>query len=74
MASTHFVTNPVPDLVDTDLAADPPLLEAVAREGAGWSLEALHDTGPGQHAVVESGQRQSKTTTPRMFLPACMSS
>ncbi|MCD2196008.1 acyl-CoA dehydrogenase family protein [Actinomycetospora endophytica] len=45
MPSTHAVTNQVPDLVDTDLAADPPLLEAVAREGAGWSLDALHDTG-----------------------------
>ena len=45
MAPTHLVTNQVPELVDTDLAADPPLLEAVEREGAGWSLDTLHDTG-----------------------------
>ena len=45
MAPTLVVTNQVPDLVDTDLAADPPLLEALAREGAGWSLDALHETG-----------------------------
>lgn len=45
MPPTHAVTNQAPDLVEVDLAADPPLLEAVAREGAGWALEGLHDTG-----------------------------
>ncbi len=45
MAPTHVVTNQVPEYVDHDLAADPPLLEAVEREGAGWSLDALHETG-----------------------------
>lgn len=42
---THVVTNQVPDLVDVDLAADPPLLEALHRERAGWALDDLHDTG-----------------------------
>ncbi|MDL5159230.1 acyl-CoA dehydrogenase family protein [Actinomycetospora termitidis] len=45
MAPTHVVTNQAPDLVDVDLAADPPLLEAVGREGAGWALDELHQTG-----------------------------
>ncbi|HEY2192712.1 MAG TPA: acyl-CoA dehydrogenase family protein [Actinomycetospora sp.] len=45
MAPTHVVTNQVPELVDHDLAADPPLLEALEREGAGWSVDALHDIG-----------------------------
>ncbi|WP_018331251.1 acyl-CoA dehydrogenase family protein [Actinomycetospora chiangmaiensis] len=45
MAPTHVVTNQAPDLVGFDAAADPPLLEALEREGAGWSLDDLHETG-----------------------------
>jgi putative acyl-CoA dehydrogenase len=45
MAPTHVVTNQAPELVGHDVAADPPLLEAVEREGAAWSLDALHDAG-----------------------------
>ncbi|MCD2185986.1 acyl-CoA dehydrogenase family protein [Actinomycetospora soli] len=45
MAPTHVVTNQAPDLVGFDAAADPPLLEALEREGAGWALDELHETG-----------------------------
>jgi putative acyl-CoA dehydrogenase len=43
--ATHEVTNQVPDLVGHDVAADPPLLEALEREGAGWARDELHEVG-----------------------------
>jgi putative acyl-CoA dehydrogenase len=43
--STHEVTNQVPPLVGHDVAAYPPLLESLAREGAGWAAEELHALG-----------------------------
>ncbi|MFG1604451.1 isovaleryl-CoA dehydrogenase [Actinoplanes sp. NPDC049265] len=42
---THDVFNQPPPLVGYDVAADTALLEAVRREGADWSLEALHELG-----------------------------
>jgi putative acyl-CoA dehydrogenase len=42
---THEVTNQPPPLVGQDVAQDPALLEATAREGAGWALEGLHRLG-----------------------------
>ncbi|MDD7939950.1 acyl-CoA dehydrogenase family protein [Actinomycetospora lutea] len=45
MPATHEVTNQVPDLVGHDVAADPPLLEALEREGAGWYRDELHAVG-----------------------------
>ena len=42
---THEVVNQPPPLVDYDIAADPALLEAVAREGAGWAVGDLHRLG-----------------------------
>jgi len=42
---THEVTNQVPELVGHDAAADPPLLEALDREGAGWARGELHEIG-----------------------------
>jgi putative acyl-CoA dehydrogenase len=42
---THVVTNQPPPLVGHDVAADPALLEAVDREGAGWYLDDLHRLG-----------------------------
>jgi putative acyl-CoA dehydrogenase len=42
---THEVFNQVPALVGHDLADDPALLEAVAREGAAWHLDDLHRLG-----------------------------
>jgi putative acyl-CoA dehydrogenase len=45
LSATHQVTNQVPPLVGHDVAAYPPLLESLAREGAGWSAEELHDLG-----------------------------
>jgi putative acyl-CoA dehydrogenase len=45
MPDTHEVTNQAPPLVDYDLARDPALLEGLAREGAGWALQEIHDLG-----------------------------
>ncbi|MFI5935349.1 acyl-CoA dehydrogenase family protein [Actinoplanes sp. NPDC051494] len=42
---THEVVNQVPPLAGHDLAADAALLEAVAREGAGWAADELHRLG-----------------------------
>jgi putative acyl-CoA dehydrogenase len=42
---THEVRNQVPPLVGHDVAADPALLEAVEREGAGWATPELHELG-----------------------------
>jgi putative acyl-CoA dehydrogenase len=42
---THEVLNQPPPLTGHDLAADPALLEAVAREGAGWATRELHRLG-----------------------------
>jgi putative acyl-CoA dehydrogenase len=43
--STHEVVNQPPPLVDYDIAADPALLDGVAREGAGWAIDDLHRLG-----------------------------
>jgi putative acyl-CoA dehydrogenase len=45
MPATHEVTNQVPPLVGHDVAAYPPLLEGLEREGAGWALEEVHALG-----------------------------
>jgi len=42
---THEVRNQVPPLGGHDVAADPALLEAVDREGAGWAVPSLHELG-----------------------------
>jgi putative acyl-CoA dehydrogenase len=53
--TTHEVRNQVPPLAGHDVAADPVLLEAVEREGAGWAATELHDLGllAGQPATAE---------------------
>ena len=43
--STHVVRNQVPPLAGYDVADDPALLEAAAREGAGWAAGELHELG-----------------------------
>jgi putative acyl-CoA dehydrogenase len=45
MAMTHQVTNQPPPLAGYDAADDPALLEALSREGAGWSQAAVRDLG-----------------------------
>jgi putative acyl-CoA dehydrogenase len=45
MTTTHEVTNQVPPLVGHDTAADPALLAAVEREGAGWALDEISALG-----------------------------
>src|SRR3954447_21998346 len=43
--ATHEVFTQPPPLVGHDVAADPALLEAVEREGAGWAGDDLHRLG-----------------------------
>lgn len=43
--TTHEVTNQVPPCEAYDVAADPVLLEGLAREGAGWHAPDLHRLG-----------------------------
>ncbi|MFD5566326.1 isovaleryl-CoA dehydrogenase [Kitasatospora griseola] len=45
MASTHEVTNQVPDPYGHDVAEDPTLLAALDRAGAGWAADELHALG-----------------------------
>ncbi|MFD8598895.1 isovaleryl-CoA dehydrogenase [Kitasatospora sp. NPDC059646] len=45
MASTHEVTNQVPDPYGHDVAEDPTLLGALERAGAGWAAGELHALG-----------------------------
>ncbi|GJF28643.1 acyl-CoA dehydrogenase [Kitasatospora sp. NE20-6] len=45
MPSTHEVTNQVPDPYGHDVAADPGLLAALHRAGAGWAEDELHELG-----------------------------
>jgi putative acyl-CoA dehydrogenase len=45
MPATHEVTNQVPPLVGHDVAAYPPLLESLTREGAGWAVDEVHELG-----------------------------
>ncbi|MEP7026213.1 MAG: DNA alkylation response protein, partial [Actinomycetota bacterium] len=42
---THEVTNQVPPLAGHDVAADPALLAALDREGAGWAAAEVHELG-----------------------------
>jgi putative acyl-CoA dehydrogenase len=43
--ATHEVFNQVPDIVPFDTAADPTLLAALHREGAGWAEDEVHELG-----------------------------
>ena len=45
MNITHEVTNQVPPLIDYDVAEYPVLLEGLAREGAAWAMDELHQLG-----------------------------
>jgi putative acyl-CoA dehydrogenase len=45
MPATHEVTNQVPPLVGHDVAAYAPLLESLAREGADWAVDEVHELG-----------------------------
>ncbi|MGW4743795.1 acyl-CoA dehydrogenase family protein [Streptomyces sp. NPDC004290] len=45
MPSTHEVTNQAPPLTGYDVSADPALLEALRREGAGWAEAEVRELG-----------------------------
>ncbi|MFF3607787.1 acyl-CoA dehydrogenase family protein [Streptomyces sp. NPDC002463] len=45
MPPTHEVTNQVPPLTGYDVSADPALLEALRREGAGWAEAEVRELG-----------------------------
>jgi putative acyl-CoA dehydrogenase len=54
--STHEVRNQVPPLAGYDVADDPALLEAAAREGAGWAADELHTLGRRAGSAVTGEQ------------------
>lgn len=58
MPTTHEVTNQVPPLTGYDVAADPALLEALRREGAGWAEAEVRELGvrAGGHEAQEWGR------------------
>ncbi|MGH3309066.1 MAG: isovaleryl-CoA dehydrogenase [Streptomyces sp.] len=58
MSRTHEVTNQVPPHHGYDAAADPALLEAVTREGAGWAAGEMHQLGSlaGSEQAAEWGR------------------
>ncbi|GAB3494650.1 acyl-CoA dehydrogenase family protein [Amycolatopsis cihanbeyliensis] len=62
MPSTHEVTNQVPPLTGHDAAADPALLAALHREGAGWAEPELHELGrlAGSEQAQEWGRLASE--------------
>src|SRR5580692_3177219 len=45
MTSTHEVFNQPPVLAGYDVAADPAMLDALRREGAGWAEDSLRELG-----------------------------
>jgi putative acyl-CoA dehydrogenase len=58
MPSTHEVTNQPPPLVGYDASADPALLDALRREGAGWAEPGLRQLGllAGSEQAQENGR------------------
>ena len=64
---THQVFNQPPVLAGYDVADDPVLLDAVAREGAPWALPSVHDLGrlAGSERAREWG-RQANENPPRL--------
>jgi putative acyl-CoA dehydrogenase len=58
MPSTHEVANQPPPLVGYDASADPALLDALRREGAGWAEPGLRQLGllAGSEQAQESGR------------------
>ncbi|MER7000307.1 isovaleryl-CoA dehydrogenase [Streptomyces sp. NPDC000410] len=64
MAQTHEVTNQVRPHHGYDAAADPALLEAVAREGAGWATGEIHELGvlAGSEQAAEWGRLVNENT------------
>ncbi|MGI8624730.1 MAG: acyl-CoA dehydrogenase family protein, partial [Solirubrobacteraceae bacterium] len=66
--ATHEVLNQAPPFADVNLfESDLPLREAVEREGAGWALDRLRDTGAvaGSSAAQEHGRRADRNA-PRL--------
>ena len=45
MTSTHEVFNQPPALAGYDVAADPAMLDALRREGAGWAEDGIRELG-----------------------------
>jgi putative acyl-CoA dehydrogenase len=65
---THEVVNQPPPLVGHDIAADPALLEAVTREGAGWAVDDLHRLGKlGGTAEAQRWADEANRYEPRLL-------
>nr|WP_067508501.1 hypothetical protein [Actinoplanes sp. TFC3] len=61
---THEVVNQPPPLVGYEVAADSALLEAVAREGAGWAADDLHRLG--KRAEAQQWADEANRYDPRL--------
>lgn len=62
---THEVVNQPPPLTGHDLAADPALLAALEREGAGWAADDLHRLGTlGGTAEAQRWAEEANTYEP----------
>ena len=62
-ASTHDVVNQPPPLAPYNaFEADPPLREALDREGGGWGVDRLRDTGElaGSPEALEHSERAER--------------
>jgi putative acyl-CoA dehydrogenase len=66
--STHEVVNQPPPLTGYDIAADAALLDATAREGAGWAIDELHQLGKlGGTAEAQDWAEQANRHEPRLL-------
>src|SRR5580693_3879387 len=62
MTSTHEVFNQPPALAGYDVAADPAMLDALRREGAGWAEDGIRELGrlAGSAQVQEWGRQANE--------------
>ncbi|MDT5042378.1 MAG: putative acyl-CoA dehydrogenase [Actinoplanes sp.] len=66
--STHEVVNQPRPLTGYDIAADAALLDATAREGAGWAVGELHQLGKlGGTAEAQDWAEQANRYEPRLL-------
>jgi len=68
MSATHTVFNQVPDIAGHDTADHPAMLEGVAREGAEWVVDELHELGTlAGSAEVREWARRAERNSPRLL-------
>ncbi len=67
--ATHEVLNQPPPLAGYDVAADPAMLAALQREGAGWAAGELHELGKLAGSARRPLSPGSPTSTARSCVP-----